>query len=210
MVRLPQTHFFKTNSSRPRHLSRDSRLDPVTEPLLPEPKSVCSFFRTPNQRIPKAQNSQCLKDIPFFVLWGNNPFTCVKCWGLTKAGFPKGWFWRMFPWNENRKRGDVHMFPGNENRNEGTFACSPGTKTGTRGTFARTTLLRNRPFVSQSLFAFLFFFFFFFSRFEWHFLALNLDYHSPQNFYKLISLAFFFVFFFVIFTGIRCGHRFSL
>ena len=39
------------------------------------------------------------------------------------------------------------MFPRNENRNEGTFACSLGTKTG--GTFAKTTLLRNRPFVSK-------------------------------------------------------------
>ena len=35
-----------------------------------------------------------------------------------KGWFPKGWFWRMFPRNENR--------------NEGTFACSPGQKTGTR------------------------------------------------------------------------------
>ena len=35
-----------------------------------------------------------------------------------KGWFPKGWFWRMFPRNENR--------------NEGTFGCSPGTKTGTR------------------------------------------------------------------------------
>ena len=35
-----------------------------------------------------------------------------------KGGFPKGWFWRMFPQNENRS--------------EGTFGCSPGTKTGTR------------------------------------------------------------------------------
>ena len=32
--------------------------------------------------------------------------------------FPKGWFWRMFPRNENR--------------NGGTFGCSPPTKTGTR------------------------------------------------------------------------------
>ena len=38
--------------------------------------------------------------------------------GLTKGGFPKGWFWRMFPQNENH--------------NDGTFGCSPGTKTGTR------------------------------------------------------------------------------
>ena len=35
-----------------------------------------------------------------------------------RDGFPKGWFWRMFPRHENR--------------NEGTFACSPGTKTRTR------------------------------------------------------------------------------
>ena len=38
--------------------------------------------------------------------------------GCQKGGFPKGWF--------------IRMFPRNENRNEGTFACSPGTKTGTR------------------------------------------------------------------------------
>ena len=38
--------------------------------------------------------------------------------GFTKGWFPKGWFWRMLPRNENR--------------NEGTFGCSPGTKTGTR------------------------------------------------------------------------------
>ena len=38
---------------------------------------------------------------------------------------------------------------------------------------------------------------------------LRFAYHSPRNFYKLIPLPyFFFVFFFVIFTGIRCGHRF--
>ena len=41
--------------------------------------------------------------------------------GNLKGWFPKGWFWRMFPRNENR--------------NEGTFA--------------KTTLLRNRPFISQ-------------------------------------------------------------
>ena len=69
-----------------------------------------------------------------------------------KGWFPKGWFWRMFPRNENR--------------NKGTFGCSPGMKTGTKtgtrvrshippkrkpdeGTFAKTTLLRNRPFISR-------------------------------------------------------------
>ena len=41
--------------------------------------------------------------------------------GFAKGWFPKGWFRRMFPRNENR--------------NEGTFA--------------KTTLLRNRPFISQ-------------------------------------------------------------
>ena len=37
---------------------------------------------------------------------------------MTKGWFPKGWFWQIFPRNENR--------------NEGTFGCSAGTKTGTR------------------------------------------------------------------------------
>ena len=68
--------------------------------------------------------------------------------GRQKGGFPKGWFWRMFPWNETgtrvhsdvppeRKpeRGYARMFPRNENRNEGTFA--------------KTTLLGNRPLISQ-------------------------------------------------------------
>ena len=41
-----------------------------------------------------------------------------------KGGFPKGWFWRVFPLNENRK--------------EGTIACSPGTKTGSSGTRVRS------------------------------------------------------------------------
>ena len=54
--------------------------------------------------------------------FGNRPF--ISQWPflvLTKGWFPKGWFRRMFPRNENR--------------NEGTFA--------------KTTLLRNRPFISQ-------------------------------------------------------------
>ena len=54
------------------------------------------------------------------------------------------------------------MFPRNENRNEGTFGCSlerkperaygrvfPQNENRNEGTFAKTTLLRNRPFVSQ-------------------------------------------------------------
>ena len=56
------------------------------------------------------------------------------------------------------------MFHRNEIRNEGTFGCSTGTKKPERGyirmfprnenrnegTFAKTTLLRNRPFLSPS------------------------------------------------------------
>ena len=49
-----------------------------------------------------------------------------------KGWFPKGWFWRMFPRNENRNGGTFGCSPGTQNRNEGTFGCSPGTKTGTR------------------------------------------------------------------------------
>ena len=67
------------------------------------------------------------------------------CGGWQKGGFPKGWFWRTFPQNENQNEGTfgcslgtkagtiyVHMFPQNENRNEGTFA--------------KTTLLTKPPF----------------------------------------------------------------
>ena len=67
---------------------------------------------------------------------------------LTKGGFPKGWFWRMFPRNEDR--------------NEGTFGCSPRMKTGTRvhshhplerkperGYIRQNHLLQNRPKLSK-------------------------------------------------------------
>ena len=48
----------------------------------------------------------------------------AKCRGFAKGWFPKGWFWRMFPRNENR--------------NEGTFA---------KTTLLETTLLSpNDPF----------------------------------------------------------------
>ena len=52
--------------------------------------------------------------------------------GLTKGWFPKGWFWRMFPRNENRNEGTFGCSPGTKNQNEGTFGCSPRTKTATR------------------------------------------------------------------------------
>ena len=77
--------------------------------------------------------------------------------GNLKGWFPKGWFWadvpperkpergcvRMFgtrvrsdvPPERKPERGYVRMFPRNEHRNEGTFA--------------KTTLLRNRPFISR-------------------------------------------------------------
>ena len=55
-----------------------------------------------------------------------------------KGAFPKGWFWRMFPRNENQ--------------NEGTFGWSPGTKTGTRsyegtfkGWFSKRVVLADVP-----------------------------------------------------------------
>ena len=71
-----------------------------------------------------------------------------------KGWFPKGWFLadvpperkpergyvRMFPRNEKPERGYIRMFPRNENRNEGTFT--------------KTTLLRNRPFISGGNFYF--------------------------------------------------------
>ena len=47
---------------------------------------------------------------------------------------PERGYVRMFPRNEKLERGYVRMFPRNENQNEGAFA--------------KTTLLRNRPFIS--------------------------------------------------------------
>ena len=76
------------------------------------------------------------------------PMGYIYCW-LTKGWFskrvvladvplerkPERRYIRIFPRNEKPERGYVRMIPRNEKRNEGTFA--------------KTTLLRNRPFVSQ-------------------------------------------------------------
>ena len=70
--------------------------------------------------------------------------------GCQKGGFPKEWFWRMFPGTKTGTR--VHSdVPQERNRNEGRFACSPGTKNRNEGTFTKTILLRNRPFVSSRI-----------------------------------------------------------
>ena len=105
--------------------------------------SICQTFEcaTEHRTLKPLQFSSSLKLITSHLWFG--PFV-----GSQKGGFPKGWFWRMFPRNENW--------------NEGTFGCSPGTKTGTRvsshvpperkpeqGHISQTTLLRNRPFVCQ-------------------------------------------------------------
>ena len=64
----------------------------------------------------------CLKYTPARNYCKINPENSRRLFGgWQKGGFPKGWFWRMFPRNENR--------------NEGTFGCCPATKTG-KGTFA--------------------------------------------------------------------------
>ena len=79
--------------------------------------------------------------------------------GCQKGGFPKGWFWRMFPRNENW--------------NEGTFGCSPGTKPERgylhmlprnekpeQGYVRQNHPLRNRPFVSSRYSSFVILFLF--------------------------------------------------
>ena len=89
--------------------------------------------------------------------------------------FQKGGFGGCSPGTKTGKRVHLDVRP-ERNRNEGMFACSPRTNTGTRvhldvpperkpergyvrmfprnenrneGTFAKTTLLRNRPFILQ-------------------------------------------------------------
>ena len=69
------------------------------------------------------------------IMWKKAPrATRVRIGGCQKGGFPKGWFWRMFPQNENRNKGTFACSPRTKTGtwNDGTFACSPGTKTGTR------------------------------------------------------------------------------
>ena len=56
---------------------------------------------------------------------------------------PERGYVRMFLRNEKPERGYVWMFPRNENRNKGTFA--------------KTTLLRNRPLISQWLKAWIYY-----------------------------------------------------
>ena len=64
--------------------------------------------------------------------------------GFQKGGFggcspvpnkPERGYIRMFPWYQEPERGYIRMFPGTKNRKEGTFA--------------KTTLFRNRLFVSS-------------------------------------------------------------
>ena len=96
--------------------------------------------------------------------------------GLTKGWFSIRVALADVPPERKPERGYIRMFPRNENRNEGTFAGFGGTKTGTRvrsdvpperkperghvrmfprnenrneGTCFKTTLLRNRPYVSE-------------------------------------------------------------
>ena len=112
-------------------------LDPSSHQKLCQGRRVGKFRLNPGSGEPRRAVSKrvVLADVPperkperGYVRqnhpFGNRPFISQwPFWVLTKGWFPKGWFRRMFPRNENR--------------NEGTFA--------------KTTLLRNRPFISQWL-----------------------------------------------------------
>ena len=66
--------------------------------------------------------------------------------GSQKGCFPKEWFWRMCPRNENRNEGTFACFPRNENWHEGTFACFPGNENRNEGAFAKNHPFANPPF----------------------------------------------------------------
>ena len=70
---------------------------------------------------------------------------------LSLRGLAKGWFSRRVvladvPPKRKPEQGYIRMVPRNENQNEGTVPS--GREILNEGTFAKTTLLRNRPFVS--------------------------------------------------------------
>ena len=77
--------------------------------------------------------------------WSQESWELITGW--QKGGFPKGWFWWMFPRHGKPERGYIRMFPGTKTGTR-AFACSPGTRP---GTFGKTTLLRNRPVVSRRI-----------------------------------------------------------
>ena len=87
--------------------------------------------------------------------------------GLTEGRFPKGWFWRMFPRNENRNEGmfakttllETALLSPNDPflvLTEGWFPKGwfrrmfPRNENRNEGTFAKTTLLRNTALLSPS------------------------------------------------------------
>ena len=102
--------------------------------------------------------------------YGNRPRWRKKrtptCRGFAKGWFPKGWFWRMFPRNENRNEGTFAkttlletalLSPNNPfwGFAKGSFPKGwfrrmfPRNENRNEGTFAKTTLLRNRPSISR-------------------------------------------------------------
>ena len=121
-------------------------------------KKGCDFTMQP--QTPHLSGQTLLLRVDFGVNF------CSFFRGFAKGRFPKGWFWRMFPRNENRNEGtfakttlletallspsDVFLvltkgwFP------KGWFRrMFPRNGNRNEGTFAKTTLLRNRPFISQ-------------------------------------------------------------
>ena len=112
--------------------------------------------------------------------------------GLPKAWFPKGWFWRMFPWNENR--------------NEERFGCSPGTTTGTRVRShvprerkpERGRIRQNRPFRKPP----------FSEDFSLLVTFLLVTFSWPSSAWKNSVWAYFVVFF-VVFSWLFRGPRFG-
>ena len=102
----------------------------------------------------------------FLILVQLGPLRGGTFRGFAEGWFPKGWFWRIFPRNENRNEGTFAKTTLLLNRpfisqwaflvlTKGWFPKGwfrrmfPRSENRNEGTFPKTTLLRNRPFISQ-------------------------------------------------------------
>ena len=72
-------------------------------------------------------------------------------WGFAKGGFPKGWFWRMFPGPQNRNEGTKNRTTDPENRNEGTKNGTTVPKTGMRALSPKPPFYKTTLFFLEAL-----------------------------------------------------------
>ena len=112
--------------------------------------SLGVIFSPRSYRKTHTQNLQILREDTLGATCSAGPFCLLPIQnhlfsGVRKRMVSKRVVLADVPRYQEPERGYFRMFPRNENQNEGTF---PRNENRNEGIFAKTTLLRNRPFVS--------------------------------------------------------------